>query len=328
MKALVVNKVGVDPTMGWACRPVPTPGEGELLVEVHAVTLSWGDVIQAGGAYVGGPVPPFTPGHDFSGKVVGVGAQVDADRLGTRVFGLLPAGGSLAEFIVVPAADVDEIPGALDYVGAAAIPASFLTADAALNMTKPLSSDDVVIVHAGAGGLGSAALQLCRAARVKLLIATAGTGERGQFARELGADHVATYENFAEVVGDLTGGRGADLILDSIGGTVFDRSIAALAPFGRLVSVGATSAEAAGRLRLSELWRKSITVAGLHLSRWAAERPARVIEIRQRILNLLQRNEIRPLVGEVYGAERFQDAYRALASRQVRGRAAILMRQQ
>jgi len=322
-RALFVTRTGFPPRMEWREVPAVRPKADEIVVRIAATTLSWGDAIQASGAYVGGPQPPYTPGHDFSGEVVDAGSDVLNEIVGTRVFGLLPYGGALAEFVAMPASWASPTPDAIDDVAAASIAASFFTADAALHFLGEPKQNDIVVIHAGAGGLGSAAIQLCAAAGVSHILATASSSERQAFALSMGAHTACNYEEFASRADEISNGRGVDLVIESVGGSVFDDSVRALAPFGRLVSVGASSAAAVGPLRMTRIWRNSISLAGIHLSSWITDYPDRLEPTRTRISNLLAAGSIRAAVDTVLSGSQVEQAFQRLSERSVQGRIAV-----
>ena len=281
------------------------------------------------GQYSGGPAGPFVPGHEFVGEVAGFGdcpPSVDYG-IGDRIFGLLPRGGALAELVAAPATWFDRVPEHLTDAEAAATPSSFLTADAAMFTMGRLVADEVVVVQAAAGGFGSAAVQLARAHGAREVIGTAGSTSRRDFARSLGATAAAGYDDLREVVEEVTGGRGADLALESVGGAAFDASLACLAPFGRLVTVGASSGDAPDRVGLAKLWFRSLSIMGLHLTGWIEQRPELVAASRGRVLDVLTRRDAHPVVGAVFDATNIAQAYAALGDRQVMGRAVVTMDQ-
>lgn len=310
----------------WEDRARPEPGDGELLIRVSAVGLAWSDLLQCEGAYHGGgPQPPFTPGFELAGEVAGHGSSVDGPAVGDRVFGFLPGPGALAEYVTAPAAVFDRVPDRLSDVEAAAFIVPFYTADAALVTVGRLQRGEAVLIHAAAGGVGAAAVQLCRAYGASPIIATAGSEERRAYARRIGADVVAGYDEVADRALEATGGAGVDVVLESVGGQAFDHSLAALAPLGRLVSIGASSGEPPRRLRLPVLWNRAVSVAGVHILRWQNERPDLLAPTRRRVLDLLEKGEIAPTVGATFAISEVADALRALRSREVIGRVVVTM---
>jgi NADPH:quinone reductase len=324
MNALVVDPSGTDRPR-WSPVARAEAQAGDVLVRITAVGLAWGDVLQAQGKYSGGPSSPFVPGHEFVGEVVGFGdCQPSVDyAIGDRIFGLLPRGGALADLVAAPATWFDRVPAHLTDAEAAAVPSSFFTADAALFTMGRLDAGEVVVVQAAAGGFGSAAVQLAHAQGAREIIGTAGSANRRDFARSLGATAGAGYDDLRAVVEEVTDGRGADLALESVGGEAFDSSLACLGAFGRLVTVGASSGAAPNRIGLAKLWFRSLSVMGLHLTSWIEQRPELVAASRRRVLDVLTRRDAHPVVGAVFDAADITHAYDALSDRQVMGRAVV-----
>ena len=162
-----------------------------------------------------------------------------------------------------------------------------------------------------------------RAQGAREIIGTAGSANRRDFARSLGATAGAGYDDLRAVVEEVTDGRGADLALESVGGEAFDSSLACLGAFGRLVTVGASSGAAPNRIGLAKLWFRSLSVMGLHLTSWIEQRPELVAASRRRVLDVLTRRDAHPVVGAVFDAADISHAYNALGDRQVMGRAVV-----
>jgi NADPH2:quinone reductase len=240
------------------------------------------------------------------------------------MFGFLPYGGAFAERVLVPAAQFSEVPGQVSDEAAAAFVTSFLTADAALCTVGHLQRGETVVVQAAAGGLGGAAVQLCRLYGAGTVIGTAGSAERREYVRSIGADVAVHYSEVEEAVRDVTGGRGADLVLESVGGDAFDQSVACLHQLGRLVTLGASSGQRPSSLRLSVLWSRGISVAGLHLTRWMEDMPELLDPSRSRTLEALARGKITPAVGATFSIKNVADAFQALHGRVVNGKVVVV----
>ena len=318
MKAALVTEFGPDQPI-WTDMPEPAAPPGHVVVAVAAASLAWGDILQARGGYAGGPVPPFVPGHDFAGEVLSVGEGVHQRWVGRRTYGFLPRGGGFAERIAVPVQALEEIPEHMSFAQAAAVPASFMTADCALEIAGGVKSTDIVLVQAGAGGLGSAAIQLCRLAGVRGMVATASTPERRSFAQAQGADIATDYDGFEDAC-RLLSPSGPTLCVESVGGEIFDRSVRCLTEFGRLVSVGASSGGSPKRIALPLLWHRMIRITGVHLTRMAAMAPDMVQASQKRIAVLLAAGSIHPLPARCFPVTRLNDAFAALESRTQSGR--------
>lgn len=295
MRAIQVTEHGGPNVLTLVEREAPEPGHGEVAVDVAAVGVNFADIKRRRGSSSREHDLPFVPGIEAAGRVrsVGVGAPFE---VGDRV-AVFPTRGSYAEGVVADADRTFAIPDSLGFEESAAFPVQFLTAHESLYAYGGLEPDDDVLVHAAAGGLGSAAVQLA-AARGATVFGTASTAEKRRFAERLGADHTIDYEStdFREVVAERTTG-GVDLVLDGVGGETFDRSVDAVRPFGRVVTLGnAGGTDAtpdAGRLRAA-----SVLVVGYHLSRAVETFPDRVHRAAAEVFGLHDAGGLEFLVGE------------------------------
>ena len=203
--------------------PEPEAGPGALQVEVRAAGCNFFDTLIVQGKYQVKPDFPFTPGGEISGVVKGVGADVEGFGVGDRVLAGLQVGG-FAETAVVPASLAHRLPEGMSFEEGAAIPIIYPTSYAALIYRANLQAGETLLVHAAVGGVGSAAVQIGKALGARV-IATVGGGEKAEIARDLGADEVIDYrvDDFIARVNEITGGSGADVIYDPVGGDVFDQ---------------------------------------------------------------------------------------------------------
>ena len=297
MRAWQVHELG-DPAevLRLDDLPVPEAGAGEVRIQVDAVALNFPDVLLCQGKYQERPPLPFTPGLEVAGEVVAVGAGAGL-VLGQRVIAAppLPRGG-LAEQVLAPASAALPIPDSLSSTAAAAMFITYQTGWTGLHRRAGLQRGETLLVHAGAGGVGSAAIQLGRAAGAHV-IATAGGPEKVEVCRGLGAEVVVDYlaEDFVAVVKDATAGRGADVIYDSVGGDVFDRSRKCIAFEGRLVVVGF----AGGRIAdapTNHALVKNYSVVGLHWGLYRQMEPALIPRIHDELMALHSAGAIDPLI--------------------------------
>lgn len=240
MKAIRIHQFGpTEEVLQYEEVPTPAAGPGELLVKVEAASLNRADLNLRKGTYRIDPKElPMIPGREFAGTVAAVGANVSDFKLGQRVVAH-PAKGGYAEYAVTKALWARPVPDGVEPAVAAAIPTVFLTAWFALIEDGKIKSGDQVLVQAGGSGVGTAAIQIARHLGARV-IATAGTDEKCQRLLGLGADSAVNYsaKDFRQEVQRLTAGRGVDIVLEMIGGEVYSRSLDALAPGGRLVSIG------------------------------------------------------------------------------------------
>ena len=325
MKALVIPRFGGPDVLTWTDQPDPEPGPGELLVRVRAFAVNWADLMQCSGGYPGGPTAPFIAGHDIMGEVVGRGPGTEGPPDGTRVFGVLARSGGAAELVAAPAAWFHPVPDGLTNEQAAGLAGQYFTADIAIVDFGRLRVGETALIHAAAGGYGSAAVQLCRHYRAGAIIATAGSDDKLQRVKEWGADVVVNYrtDDFAHVVAEVTNGRGVDLVLESVGGDVLGKSLDCLAPLGRLVSVGATSGESSRRFRLHTLFERGISVAGFTLGPWLQHHPELVQVAAARVIQAVRAGSVAPVLGGVFSIHDVATAYGFMAGRRSIGRTVV-----
>ncbi|MEU1688362.1 NADPH:quinone oxidoreductase family protein [Micromonospora sp. NPDC005707] len=277
----------------------PTPGPGQLVVRVLASPANFPDVLMCRGEYQVKPDLPFTPGVELCGEVIALGAGVDGFAVGDRVLGgaTLPHGG-FAEFALLDAASTFPAPAALDDAEAAALYIGYQTGWFGLHRRAGLRAGETLLVHAAAGGVGSAAVQLGKAAGARV-IGVVGGPEKVAVARALGADVVVDRraEDFVEVVKAETGGRGADVVYDPVGGDTYQRSTKCVAFEGRILVVGF----AGGRIQsaaLNHALVKNYSIVGLHWGLYQRHDPAAVAECHRALTALAAQGALRPLVSE------------------------------
>lgn len=293
------------------------PGAGQIKVAVAARGISFTDVLMSQGAYQVKPPLPFVIGGEGSGEVTAVGDGVDQLAVGDSV--LVPAG--CVEQVVVAAERATRIPAGVDLEQAAAFRANYATALYALQRGR-LAAGETLLVHGAAGGVGLATVDVGKLMGATV-IATAGADDKLAIVRELGADHTINYgTGFREQVKALTGGRGADVIFDPVGGDVFDESMRCVAPFGRILIVGFTSGRAAlaktNHLLIKDAEAIGFTIGGLgrHDPAWAARN--------QRVLmGWLASGRIRPYISHRLPLERTSEALRLITDRQVVGKVVV-----
>ncbi|WP_329188733.1 NADPH:quinone oxidoreductase family protein [Actinacidiphila glaucinigra] len=305
--------------------PDPQPGPGELLLKVRAANVNFPDALLCRGHYQVRPPLPFTPGVEFCGEVVAVGEGVAGHAAGDRV--ITPAalpGGAFAELAVVPAAGVFPAPPALDDAEAAALHIGYQTGWFGLHRRAGLSEGETLLVHAAAGGVGSAAVQLGKAAGATV-IGVVGGPDKAKTARELGADVVVdrTCEDFVAVVKEATGGRGADVVYDPVGGDAYTRSTKCTAFEGRILVVGFTSGTIPSP-GLNHALVKNYSVVGLHWGLYNTHDPAAVRRCHDELTRLAAEGAIRPLVSERVPLEGAADAVQRVADGTTTGRLVVV----
>lgn len=317
MRAWRVHEFG-EPVDVLALEDVPSvaPGPGEIAVAVAAASLNFPDVLLCRGEYQVKPELPFTPGSEVAGTVTAVGEGVDTVREGERVIAIPKFGnGGLAEETLAAAATVYPIPVSLDWPAAAALHITYQTGHLALHRRAALQPGETLLVHAGAGGVGSAAIQLGRAAGARVF-ATAGGPEKVQVCRDLGAEVVVDYrsDDFVTAVKDATDGGGADVIYDPVGGDTFDRSRKCVAFEGRILVIGFTGGRIAD-VPTNHALVKNYSVVGVHWGLYNLMEPKLIGETHDELIRLHTAGEIAPLVSEVLPLEDAPAALARLASR-------------
>jgi putative PIG3 family NAD(P)H quinone oxidoreductase len=312
MKAVLTEGPGDETVLRVDEAPAPALGTGELRLRVAATAVNRADLLQRQGLYP--PPPGASPilGLECAGTVAEVGAGVSGWRVGDRAMALL-AGGGYAEEVVVHAGSAMPVPANLSLEEAAAVPEVFLTAYLNLFELGGLASGGSALVHGGGSGVGTAAIQLCRTAGARVFV-TAGSDEKCERCRALGADLAVNYrtESFAERVREVTGGRGVDVVLDSIGAAYLADNLGALAVGGRLVLIGLMGG-AKAELGLGALLVRRLSIVGSTLrTRSAAEKAAIVTGFQARFGDALAAGRIRPIVDRVLPIEQVADAHRAI----------------
>ena len=298
----------------------PAPEPGEVMVEVEAAALNFFDILVCRGEYQERPELPFTPGGEISGTVREAGEGVDM-QAGQHVIATppLPRGG-YAEQVAVPASSVFPIPDSIPFEKAAALPITYQTAHVALHHRAQLKAGETVLVHAGAGGVGSAAIQLAKAAGAHV-IATAGGSEKVGICKKLGAEIAIDYreENFTEAVKEATEGHGADVVFDPVGGDTFDGSRRCVAFEGRILVIGFAGGRIAD-VPTNHVLVKNYSVVGVHWGLYARVRPDLVSSTHEDLIHLYEDGKIDPLIFETIPFEGLPKALKLLGSRGTYGK--------
>jgi len=279
--------------------PDPAPAAGEVVVSIAAAGVNRADLMQRQGFYPPPPGAPPYPGLECAGQITAVGAGVTGLRPGDEVCALL-AGGGYAEQVAVPAVQVLPVPAGLTVAEAAALPEVACTVYANVFMAAGLKPGETLLVHGGASGIGTMAIQLARALGARVAC-TAGSDAKLRRCRELGAELAIDYtsEDFVAAVRDFTGGSGADVILDIMGGAYLQRNVAALAIGGRLVVIGLQGG-ATAELDLGTMLRRRLTVHAASLrARPVAEKAVVVEGVRDVVWPLILSGQVKPVIDTV-----------------------------
>ena len=307
MRAVVFNGAGGNEVVAVEERADPVPGPGEVLVSVPFAGLNPADTIQRAGRYPAPPgSPPDIPGLEVAGRIVACGAGVATWKPGDRVFGIV-GGGGLADRVVVHESHVTAVPDGLDDPGAAAVPEVFITAHDAIIGQAGLAAGETLLVHGGAGGVGTAAIQIGVDAGARVL-ATVRSDRSAEAVAAFGAEPVVDT-GFAATVSEATGGAGADVILELVGAPHFPGNLEALALRGRIVVVG-VGAGAETPVSLIGLMVKRASVRGTVLRpRSLAEKAAAVAAFARDVVPALAAGRVRPVVDSVYPLEQVTAAF-------------------
>jgi NADPH:quinone reductase-like Zn-dependent oxidoreductase len=327
MRQAVIPRYGEADVFEVRERPDPVPGDGAVRIRVRAAGVNFSDILARLGIYPDAPKPPMVVGYEVAGVVDAVGAGVTSVHPGDRVVALTRFGG-YADVVATPAAQVYRFPDRLSDAEAAAVPVTYLTAAVALYKMAALSAGETVLIHNAGGGLGIAATQLARLRRATV-IGTASPAKH-EALRSFGVDHTIDYRhgNVADEVTRITRGRGADVILDPLGGSSFGASYRMLAPVGRLVMLGvsAMAGDHPSRWRALRAWwamkpfgalsliNRNRGVFGLNLGHLWDER-ATLLPLMDLIMTELQAGRLTPVVARTFPLDRAAEAHRYIHSR-------------
>jgi NADPH:quinone reductase len=324
MQGWQVHELG-DPgdVLTWGEMQDPEPGPGQVLVRVHAVACNFPDILVCQGRYQEKPPLPFTPGMEIAGEVVAAGEGAAA-AVGDRVLGTPPMGkGGYAELALLDADSTLPWPEGMSAGQAAGMFVTYQTGICALEHRGRLQPGETLLVHAAAGGVGSAAVQLGKALGARV-IGTAGGPEKCAVARAMGADEVVDYaaEDLVARVKELTEGRGADVVYDPVGGDVFDASRRAVAFEGRILVIGFVAGRFA-EAPTNHILVKNYAVVGVHWALYRRRAPEWIPRWQGRLNGLWATGEIAPLVGTELPLRGAPEALRRLGSRGTTGKVVL-----
>jgi putative PIG3 family NAD(P)H quinone oxidoreductase len=325
MRAIVIDQPGDEDSMRVGEVPAPTLGTGELRIRVAAAAVNRADLLQRQGLYP--PPPGASPilGLECAGTVAEVGAGVTGWRVGERAMALL-AGGGYAEQVVVPAVCAMKVPARLSLDAAAAVPEVFLTVFLNVFQLGALPGSGWALVHGGGSGIGTAAIQLVKVSGGHILV-TAGSEEKCHQCRELGADVAVNYRmgDFAAEAKAATGGKGVDVVLDSIGAQYLAKNLSSLAVGGRLVLIGLMGG-AKAEIGLGELLLRRLSLIGSTLrTRPTAEKGSLVAAFVERFGAALEDGRLRPVVDRVLPLAEAPAAHRAMKASEHFGKIVLSM---
>ncbi len=323
MRAIVVERLLESPSeLGVKEIPEPELAPGTLKLDVRAAGCNFFDILMVQGRYQVKPPLPFVPGAEIAGVVREAGEGAGDFAVGDRVFGTAGLGG-FAETALLPARGAYKLPEAMSFEEGAALPIIYPTSYAGLVYRANLQAGENLLVHAAAGGVGIAAVQIGKALGARV-IATAGGADKLEVARRAGADELIDYreEDFVARVKELTEGRGADVIYDPVGGDVFDKSLKCIAWNGRLLVIGFAS----GRIpevKVNRILLKNIAITGLHWGAHVSHDPGKIEPTFRALFALYEQGKIEPVIFKRYSLDEVPTALEALASRKTYGKLVI-----
>ncbi len=302
MTAIVITQFGAPDVMQPQERPIEMPGDYEVLIEVKAAGVNRPDVSQRQGKYPPPPgAPQDVPGLEVAGTIVACGHQVTRWKVGDQICALVPGGG-YASFCLAHESNALPVPQGFSFTEAAALPETFFTVWTNVFQRGHLASGETLLVHGGSSGIGTTAIMLGKAFGAKVIV-TAGTDEKCGACVKLGADHAINYktQDFVEEVKKITGGQGADVILDMVGGSYVQRNYAAAAVEGRIVQIAFMQGYKIEALDMRALSAKRLTHTGSTLRPRTPEQKAIIArELEARVWPLLNKGAFRPVIDATY----------------------------
>jgi|ERR1043166_432477 NADPH2:quinone reductase len=328
MRACVLSEFGSVDNLAIGDAAEPTPGDGQVLIEVRAAGVTHADLLVIQGKYQSLPPLPFVPGKEIAGVVAATGAGVTRFQPGMRIMGIAESG-AYAQRAVVAQDDCFALPPSMSFVDAAALGIAYQTAHIALFDRGQYREGETVLVNGASGGVGLAAVQVAKA-RGATVLAGLTTLTKAPLILANGADHVIDLScgNLGDAVREqvyaVTAGRGADIVLDMIGGDVFDASLRALAWRGRVVVIGFVGNRVA-TLKTNYLLIKNIAVSGLFWDTYRAKVPGQVHAVQQDLFALYEAGKLKPPIMEVLPLESVQQAFARISERQIVGRVILTM---
>lgn len=319
MKAIRVEEFGEPEVLGYEDAERPEPSMGEVLVEVRSIGVNFADTMRRRNQYVIRQELPFVPGSEVAGVVVELGEGVEGVSVGDRVVSLVGEG-AYAEYALASSQALIPIPDDLDFDTAAAIPLQGLTAYHILKTSGQLKEGESVLVHAAAGGVGTLAVQMAKLMGASPVIATASSQEKLDLAKDLGADVLIDYteEDWPEKVREATGGNGADVVLEMVGGDFVQKNLLCMNAWGRMVVFGAASGDR-GEISPMELLRKNHSIVGFFLPQ-VMSRPDLFIPSLREMMGWISSGKVRLTLGGSYKLENAEQAHSDLEGRRTTGK--------
>jgi NADPH2:quinone reductase len=320
MKSILVQKYGGPEVLSLEEVPEPAPKEGEVLLTVKSAGINYADIMQREGLYPGGPKPPFGSGFEAAGVIEAAGPGVSEWKVGDRVMGF--CSGGYSEKAIAHSKAVFKIPASLTFNQAAAIPCQYLTAYHALLTLGQLASGQTVLIQAAAGGLGTQLVQIAKITGATT-IGACGSDEKCSLLRDLGCTQPINYRStdWEAEVRKITEGKGCDLIVESVGGEVFEKSLRLVKPRGCLIVIGVASRDPR-KVDALQLLRNNLTVSGFHLNGYLTDRRAMASAVID-LYKWLESGSLRIIQQHTYPLAQAAQAHRDISDRKTSGKVVL-----
>ncbi|MGN1286277.1 MAG: NAD(P)H-quinone oxidoreductase [Bradyrhizobium sp.] len=325
MTVVAISKPGGPEVLVPETRALPVPKAGEILVEVAAAGVNRPDVAQRSGSYPPPPGASDLPGLEIAGEVVALGEGAQ-HKIGDKVMSLV-AGGGYAQYCIAQDAQAMTVPPSLSMQEAGAIPETLMTVWHNVFERGALQAGETLLIHGGSSGIGTMAIQLAKAFGAKVIV-TVGSQDKADACLKLGADHAVNYktEDFVEAVKKATGGNGANVILDMVGGDYIDRNYDAAAVEGRIVQIAFLSGTPKATANFAKLMVKRLHHTGSTLRpRSNADKAAMVAAIEAKVLPLLREGRVKPLMDSTFPLEKAADAHRRMETSEHIGKIVLVV---
>lgn len=324
MKQIVVNEFGGPDQLQLHDVPMPVVGDGQIAIKVAAIGVNFSDSMQRRNQYVFPVSLPYLPGYEVAGTVTGLGKGVESLAIGDRVVAMLPNGGGYAEYAVADAFMAAVLPPTISFEESLALQVQGLTAYLMLKDGAKLRAGQTIVVHAAAGGVGTLLVQIAREMGARTIIATASTAGKLALAQSMGADVLIDYTkpDWPQKVIDATGGKGAEVIIDSTGGDILRNSVQCLAPFGKLISFGnptggSTAIDAFALVNHNQI------LQGFGLASYF-EKPALMGEAYQYLFSQTAAGKLKVHIGQTFPLHDAAEAHRQMEGRKTTGKIALI----
>ncbi|KWV53319.1 NAD(P)H-quinone oxidoreductase [Bradyrhizobium macuxiense] len=325
MTVVAISKPGGPEVLAPETRALPVPKAGEILVKVAAAGVNRPDVAQRSGSYPPPPGASDLPGLEISGEVVALGEGAVRHKIGDKVMSLV-AGGGYAQYCIAQDGQAMTVPPSLSMQEAGATPETLMTVWHNVFERGALQAGETLLIHGGSSGIGTMAIQLAKAFGAKVIV-TVGSQDKADACLKLGADHAVNYktEDFVDAVKKITGGTGANVILDMVGGDYIDRNYEAAAVEGRIVQIAFLSGTPKATANFAKLMVKRLHHTGSTLRpRSNADKAAMVAAIEAKVIPLLREGRVKPLMDSTFPLEKAADAHRRMETSEHIGKIVLL----